>query len=188
MKWLLDLEVRVAQSGGHVEVGELPTIDADPLQMRQMLQNLIGNALKFRRKDVAPVVSITGNIIAETASCEIRVEDNGIGFDIKYLSRIFAPFQRLHTRQQYEGSGMGLAICRKIVERHRGKITASSVPGQGAIFIISLPVKQGGATESAVICFLVHGKVNRRYSVSILATPTERKVRDDNRNCQSFAC
>jgi PAS domain S-box-containing protein len=142
-----DLEVRVAQSNGHVEVGELPTIEADPLQMRQMLQNLIGNALKFRRKDVAPVVNITGKIIAETASCEIRVEDNGIGFDIKYLSRIFAPFQRLHTRQQYEGSGMGLAICRKIVERHRGKITASSAPGQGAIFIISLPVKQGGATE-----------------------------------------
>ena len=76
------------------------------------------------------------------------MEDNGIGFDTKYLDRIFAPFQRLHTRQQYEGSGMGLAICRKIVERHKGKITASSVPGQGATFIITLPVKQEGATEA----------------------------------------
>ena len=142
-----DLEVRVAQSGGYVEIGKLPTIDADPLQMRQMLQNLIGNALKFRRKEVTTVVKITGNLIAGTPLCEIRVEDNGIGFDIKYLNRIFAPFQRLHTRQQYEGSGMGLAICRKIVERHKGKITASSVLGQSAIFITTLPVKQGGSTE-----------------------------------------
>ena len=143
-----DLEVRVAHSGGRVEVGKLPTIDADPLQMRQMFQNLIGNALKFRRKEVLPIVKITGNLETGAHTCEIRVEDNGIGFETKYLDRIFAPFQRLHTRQQYEGSGMGLAICRKIVERHKGKITASSVPGQGATFVITLPVKQEGATKA----------------------------------------
>ena len=143
-----DLEVRVAHSGGRVEVGELPTIDADPLQMRQMFQNLIGNALKFRRKEMLPIVKVTGNLETGARACEIRVEDNGIGFETKYLDRIFAPFQRLHTRQQYEGSGMGLAICRKIVERHKGKITASSVPGQGATFVITLPVKQEGATKA----------------------------------------
>lgn len=137
-----DLEVRVAHSGGQVHVGVLPTIEADPLQMRQLLQNLIGNALKFHRAGEAPVVNISGTILSDRDKCEIRVEDNGIGFDVKYLSRIFAPFQRLHTRQQYEGSGMGLAICRKIVERHRGTITATSVLGQGATFIIKLPVRQ----------------------------------------------
>ena len=95
-----------------------------------------------------PIVKITGNLETGAHTCEIRVEDNGIGFETKYLDRIFAPFQRLHTRQQYEGSGMGLAICRKIVERHKGKITASSVPGQGATFVITLPVKQDGVTEA----------------------------------------
>jgi len=145
---VVDLEVRVAHSGGRVEVGELPTIAADPLQMRQMFQNLIGNALKFRRKEMLPIVKVTGHLETGARACEIRVEDNGIGFETKYLDRIFAPFQRLHTRQQYEGSGMGLAICRKIVERHKGKITASSVPGQGATFVITLPVKQEGATEA----------------------------------------
>ena len=138
---VVDLEIRVTQSGGRVEVGTLPLIDADPLQMRQLFQNLIGNALKFRKPGVAPVVKVTA--IAENSWCEIRVEDNGIGFDTKYLSRIFAPFQRLHARQQYEGSGMGLAICRKIIERHKGRITATSVPEQGATFVITLPVKQG---------------------------------------------
>jgi len=139
---VVDLEVRVAQSGGRVQVLPLPTIAADLSQMRQLFQNLIGNALKFRRKDVAPVVTIAGSLTRNDSWCEIRVEDNGIGFDPKYLSRIFAPFQRLHTRQQYEGSGMGLAICRKIVERHKGRISATSVPGQGATFVISLPVNQ----------------------------------------------
>lgn len=137
-----DLEVRVAQSGGCVRVSTLPTVEADPLQMRQLLQNLIGNALKFHQAGAAPIVKIAGVLIRDDCWCEIRVEDNGIGFDTKHLGRIFAPFQRLHTRQQYEGSGMGLAICRKIVERHKGTITATSVPGQGATFIITLPVKQ----------------------------------------------
>lgn len=142
-----DLEVGVAQSGGRVEVGALPTIDADPLQMRQLLQNLIGNALKFRQPDVAPNVTVSGTLTRGDSRCVIRVEDNGIGFDPKYQNRIFAPFQRLHTRQQYEGSGMGLAICRKIVERHNGTITATSEPGQGAIFMITLPVTQGQTRE-----------------------------------------
>ena len=155
-----DLEVRIEQTGGCVEIGELPTIDADPSQMRQLFQNLIGNALKFHRPEEKPVVKIYsknysltgGSFIIEGKqihtdgdnSCEIVIEDNGIGFEEKYLDRIFTVFQRLHGRAEYEGSGIGLAVCRKIVERQGGTITASSQPGKGSAFFITLPVKQFG--------------------------------------------
>jgi len=149
---LSDLEVRSQQSGGRVEVGELPTIDADPVQMRQLLQNLISNALKFHRDAEPPVVKIYSQLLdrerkpveagAVAELCQIVVEDNGIGFDEKYLDRIFNVFQRLHSRSEYEGTGMGLAICRKITERHGGSITAKSTPEHGAKFIVTLPVKQ----------------------------------------------
>jgi signal transduction histidine kinase len=141
-----DLEVRVQQSGGSVELDELPTVEADEVQMRQLLQNLIGNALKFRRPEEPPIVRVR----AETATnnhCEISVEDNGIGFDEKYLDRIFTPFQRLHPRGEYEGTGMGLAVCRRIVERHGGEITARSAPGEGTTFIVTLPLNQQGDME-----------------------------------------
>ncbi|HTV40363.1 MAG TPA: PAS domain-containing protein [Candidatus Sulfotelmatobacter sp.] len=146
-----DLEARIEMTKGRVEQGELPTIDAEPLQMRQLLQNLLGNALKFRRPDVPPVVKIEARVFSgdlpqappDTANqnwCELTVSDNGIGFDEKYLDRIFNVFQRLHTRNEYEGTGMGLAIARKIVVLHGGIITARSTPGQGAAFIATLPV------------------------------------------------
>jgi signal transduction histidine kinase len=150
---LSDLEVCIQHNKGHVDVGELPTIDADPIQMRQLLQNLISNALKFHRDEEPQVVKIYtqrienqenpprgGSAVAE--HCQIIVEDNGIGFDEKYLDRIFNVFQRLHSRSEYEGTGMGLAICRKIAERHGGSITAKSTPGQGAKFIVTLPIQQ----------------------------------------------
>jgi PAS domain S-box-containing protein len=137
-----DLESTIKQTGATVTVGELPVIDADPPQMRQLLQNLVSNALKFRRADVAPVVSIQGSIDSEGRRCEVRVEDNGIGFDEKYLGRLFNLFQRLHGRSQYEGTGIGLAICRKIAERHGGSIRARSTPGQGSTFIVTLPLRQ----------------------------------------------
>jgi signal transduction histidine kinase len=148
-----DLEVRLEQSGGRVVVEALPAIEADPLQMRQLLQNLLGNALKFHRPDVPPVVTVRSRrspgeaagadgIVATPERCELLVEDNGIGFDEKYLDRIFAPFQRLHGRGEYEGTGIGLAVCRKIAERHGGRITATSTPGQGATFSVTLPVSQ----------------------------------------------
>ena len=140
---LSDLETRIEQVGGRVEVGDLPTIEADPTQMRQLLQNLIGNALKFHKKDEAPLVKVyAGSLDGRDGGCQIIVEDNGIGFDEKYLDRIFQVFQRLHGRSEYEGSGIGLATCRKIVERHRGSITAKSVPEQGATFIVTLPARQ----------------------------------------------
>ncbi|HEX8237551.1 MAG TPA: PAS domain S-box protein [Abditibacteriaceae bacterium] len=147
-----DLSQRVEESGGRIEIGALPTIEADASQMRQLLQNLIGNALKFRRADVAPVIRLhtvegwpcpdANKGSAGEEQCRFVVEDNGIGFDEKYAERIFSPFERLHSQRQYEGTGIGLAICRKIVERHGGYITARAVPGQGAGFTITLPVRQ----------------------------------------------
>jgi signal transduction histidine kinase len=157
-----DLEVRVEKSGAKVQVGELPTLEADPMQMRQLFQNLIGNALKFHEPGAKPVVQIAGKIRTGEKEggdtsllrrraiggdsgvepfCELTVQDNGIGFDEKYLDRIFAVFQRLHGRQEYEGTGIGLAVCRRILDRHRGSITAKSKPGKGATFHVTLPLQ-----------------------------------------------
>lgn len=153
-----DLDARLHQTDGAVHIGELPTIAADAVQMRQLLQNLIGNALKFHRPGVPPVVRVEGRVAPQNgaaadaaARCELIVEDNGIGFEPVYAARIFDLFQRLHGRDAFEGTGMGLAICRKIVERHGGTIAAESSPGQGARFVITLPVEQeeaGGAGGS----------------------------------------
>ncbi len=137
-----DLEVRIQEVGGRVDVENLPRIEADPTQMRQLLQNLVANALKFHRQDQPPVVKVYAGNAHHNGVCQIFVEDNGIGFDEKYLNRIFHVFQRLHGRSEYEGSGVGLATCRKIVVRHGGRITARSTPGQGATFIVTLPVRQ----------------------------------------------
>jgi PAS domain S-box-containing protein len=147
-----DLEGRMAETGGKIEIDALPSIEADPTQMRQLLQNLIGNALKFHKPNEPPQVKVSGSIkSASPASCEIVVTDRGIGFDEKYLDRIFAVFQRLHGRSEYEGTGMGLAICRRIVERHGGSITARSKPGEGATFIVTLPVEQPPSPSQAAV-------------------------------------
>jgi signal transduction histidine kinase len=136
-----DLESRIEKSNGRVVIGPLPVIDADASQIHQLLQNLIGNALKFHAADRTPVVKVSSEKIDENF-CQINVADNGIGFDMQYLDRIFKPFQRLFSRETYEGTGMGLAICRRIVERHSGTITANASPGKGATFIIRLPIHQ----------------------------------------------
>ena len=148
-----DLETRIEQSDGEVEIGDLPVIDADQLQMRQLFQNLIANALKFRKSDTPPHVKLSSEKFSGESSDEgpttddgyvrIFVSDNGIGFDEKYLDRIFTPFQRLHGRNVYEGTGIGLAVCRKIVERHGGTLTAKTKVGEGATFIVTLPTTQG---------------------------------------------
>jgi signal transduction histidine kinase len=144
-----DLEERIHRTNGRVELGPLPTIEADPLQMRQLLQNLIGNGLKFTRPGAPPVVKVASRQLSpaerngdSVPSWEISVSDNGIGFEEVYLDRIFELFQRLHGRQEYEGTGMGLAICRKIVQRHGGTITARSMPERGATFLVHLPQRQ----------------------------------------------
>ena len=145
-----DLEVRIEETGGRVDVMDIPTIEADPIQMRQLIQNLIGNALKFHRSGEAPVVTVRGSLLngqtngvhPEEETLRLTVEDNGIGFDETYLDRIFTVFQRLHGRGEYDGSGVGLAVCRKIVQRHSGTITARSEPGRGSTFVTTLPVNQ----------------------------------------------
>jgi two-component system sensor kinase FixL len=145
-----DLEVQIQQVQGRVELGRMPSIMADPLQIRQLLQNLIGNALKFRREDEPPVVRVHARFVGDREGraardsaageqCRLVVEDNGIGFEEKYAQRIFGVFQRLHTREAYPGTGIGLAICKKIAERHGGSITAQGTPGQGAVFTVLLP-------------------------------------------------
>lgn len=138
---LSDLDFAIERAGGRVELGELGVIDAEPLQIRQLLQNLIGNALKFSRDGVPPLVRVWGKE-APGDLYEIHVEDNGIGIDPKYTERIFTVFERLNPREKYEGTGIGLAICRKIAERHGGGIVVQSQPGQGSTFVVRLPAKQ----------------------------------------------
>lgn len=144
---LSNLETRIKETGGSVELGNLPTLEGDHVQLVQLFQNLFGNAFKFCRESQTPLVRVYSGFLQKgersgSDQHEIYVEDNGIGFDEKYLDKIFIPFQRLHGRIEYEGVGMGLAICRKIVERHNGTITAKSVPGKGSTFIVRLPGEQ----------------------------------------------
>jgi signal transduction histidine kinase/ligand-binding sensor domain-containing protein len=133
-----DLEVRIQSTGGRVELGDLPQASGDAVQLRQLFQNLVGNALKFHRDGELPVVRVSATR-GDDGMLEIRVQDNGIGFEEKDAERIFLPFQRLHGRSQYEGTGIGLAICQKIVERHGGTIRAESSPGVGTSFVLTLP-------------------------------------------------
>ncbi|MBL7554946.1 MAG: PAS domain S-box protein [Bdellovibrionaceae bacterium] len=141
-----DLEIRIEQTAGTVNISNLPDIDADPTQMHQLFQNLISNALKFHKPDCPPIVTISANVDDKT--CAITIADNGIGFEQKYADRIFTIFQRLHGRHEYEGTGIGLAVCRKIIDRHGGRIVAQSELGKGSTFIIYLPIKQH--TESTL--------------------------------------
>lgn len=136
-----DLETRVKDTGATIKVGHLPVVSSDPTHMRQLFQNLIGNAIKFQQPGIPPVVDIKAR--RKRDGSEITITDNGIGFDEKYLDRIFAVFQRLHERSSYEGTGIGLAVCRKIVEQYNGTITASSTKGKGSTFIVWLPIKKG---------------------------------------------
>lgn len=138
-----NLEIRIKETGGSIEVGDLPKIHGDRLQMIQLFQNLIANAIKFHREGEYPRVKIYSRFVENGSggrgAYEIYVEDEGIGFDRKYADRIFLPFERLVRRGEFEGVGMGLAICKKIVERHGGTISVKSSPGKGASFILKIP-------------------------------------------------
>lgn len=150
-----DLSVAVAERGAVVECTDLPVVTGDKVQLRQLFQNLLSNALKFHRPGITPRIQVSARRlpVAELPTSvqntiphstkqvfhEISVADNGIGFDEKYLDRIFQVFQRLHGRQHYPGSGVGLAICRKVANNHRGELTAESQPGQGSTFKLYLP-------------------------------------------------
>jgi PAS domain S-box-containing protein len=139
-----DLELRI-EEGGAIDVGPLPVCLVDEPQMRQLFQNLLGNGLKFRHPDRLPEVRVRAEGCAPPApgndgAWKIVVEDNGIGFDPKYLDKLFVPFSRLHGKFEYAGTGIGLAVCRKIMQRHAGSICAEGVPGQGARFVLTLPL------------------------------------------------
>lgn len=143
---LSDLETRIQELEAHVLVAELPVIDADATQMRQLFLNLLSNGLKFHRQNEPPEIQIECAMIPKrhtaVSLCQISVIDNGIGFDEKYADRIFVMFQRLHSRTQIEGTGVGLALCRKIAEQHHGTITAHSPNETGAKFVVTLPITQ----------------------------------------------
>jgi PAS domain S-box-containing protein len=141
-----DLDDRILESSGQVDVMVSGTIEGDPAQLRQLFQNLLSNALKFHRVGAVPLVRIRSHpVVLPSGADALRVEvsDNGIGFDEKYLDRIFVPFQRLQGRSAYEGTGMGLAICKRIVERHGGRLWARSTPGRGSTFEVIFPVSDG---------------------------------------------
>lgn len=140
---LENLEARIAQTKGTVVFNDLPTLEADLFQMGQLFQNLIGNALKYHRSGVPPCVQVDSTL-NKNGMWEITVEDNGIGFDEKHGDRIFKPFERLHGRSAYEGTGIGLAICKKIVDLHGGNIRVRSEPEHGSRFTVILPEKQNG--------------------------------------------
>lgn len=146
---LSDLEVAIKESNAQVEVGELPVIQADKSQMQQLFLNLLSNAVKFRKPGIDPHISVMYEHKDEFSEEHnekvgwqiITIKDNGIGFSQEYADKIFVPFQRLHGRSEYKGTGIGLSVCRRIVERHGGIITAHSKDGEGATFIIKLPVE-----------------------------------------------
>jgi signal transduction histidine kinase len=147
---LIDLELRIEESGAKIYVADLPELYVNPGQISQLFQNLISNALKFSRKDVPPEIHITYDISNKAGDhaangqqyCNICVQDNGIGFDESYMEQIFTLFKRLNDTNEYEGTGIGLAICKKIVEQHKGHIHAKSKINEGSTFIISLPITQ----------------------------------------------
>ncbi len=148
---LADLDYQVGRNNALVEKDDLPTIYGVSSQLRQVFQNLISNSLKFARKEVRPVITIKSELIAHKSFespkdekgeyCRITVSDNGIGFDEKYLDKIFIIFQSLNDRKTYDGTGIGLAIAKKIIEKHNGLITANSIEGAGATFVLILPLK-----------------------------------------------
>ncbi len=134
-----DLEIAITETAARISLGALPVVRGDPLLLGQLFQNIISNSLKFRSTSEAPRISIECKFPSD-GSAEILFRDNGIGFDEKYLEKMFKPFQRLHSISDYEGIGMGLAICQKITAQHGGEISAKSTPGDGATFIVKLPV------------------------------------------------
>ncbi|OIN58507.1 hypothetical protein BLX24_13100 [Arsenicibacter rosenii] len=159
-----ELSIQIEQTNTQLDIGKLPDILGDVTQLHQLFKNLIANAIKYQRPDVSPVIMISSRLVVGTeldeyplaeiimeskftdgrrrAYHEITIADNGIGFDERYRDRIFQVFQRLHGRSQYEGSGIGLAICKKVADNHRGAITAYSQPGQGSRFVVYLPLQR----------------------------------------------
>ena len=150
---IAELEIEVEKSNAKIHIGELPVVWAIPSLMKQLFHNLVSNAVKFRKRGVGPIVQIEAEKIYEPGPSEpvkpnnrirykVSITDNGIGFDPKYSDEIFVVFKRLNSYHEYEGTGVGLSICRKILEKHNGSIAAQSEPGKGSTFSFVLPEKQ----------------------------------------------
>jgi PAS domain S-box-containing protein len=150
---LADLQMLIEETRATISVGTLPTLEVDPAQMRQVFQNVLHNALKFRKPEVAPVITVYSHALP-SGEWEIRVSDNGIGFDEQYKERVFAVFQRLHSREHYEGTGIGLAIVRRIIEGHGGKVEVSSRPNEGTSLSFTLPGVAKIRTENTQVTVL----------------------------------
>lgn len=136
-----DLDLRIAEAKAEIDIdGDLPSVKGDRVQMGQLFQNLLANALKYRRSDVACRIGVSSTPGEQPDQCRIAVKDNGIGFEMKYADKIFGIFERLHSRQTYEGTGIGLALCRKIVQSHGGTITAEGDLSSGSTFTVNLPL------------------------------------------------
>jgi signal transduction histidine kinase len=147
---LSDLGARIEGLQAVVQVGELPTVHGNAFQIRQLLQNLLGNALKFHQPGVPPVIHISGTIIQDrrhTGSgkpgllCQIEIHDQGIGIPLEQLDKIFGMFTRLHRKDEYEGTGIGLAVCKRIVDQCGGAISVRSRLGEGSTFIVTIPTR-----------------------------------------------
>ena len=149
----MDLELVVEETSTHLRFGKLPVLEAIPTQMKQLLTNVISNAIKFRKPDVSPIISVEATEVNQGTKAKyelnkdgvyykIEITDNGIGFEQEYANRIFNVFQRLHGKSEYPGSGIGLAICKKIVEHHNGVIYAESTPDVGSKFVFIIPEKR----------------------------------------------
>jgi light-regulated signal transduction histidine kinase (bacteriophytochrome) len=137
-----DLQAAIASSGAQVvTAGPLPTVVGDEVQLGQVFRNLVDNAIKFRRPDRPPLVRVSAERDGEGWS--FAFADNGIGIDPQYFERIFGVFQRLHAREEYPGTGIGLAVCKRVVERHGGRMWVESSAGQGATFRFTLPAVSG---------------------------------------------
>ncbi len=137
---LLDLQASIKETGAKITGDNLPTVNIDPLQLKQLFQNLISNAIKFRGEQ-PPEIQVSAE--RENSEWRFAIKDNGIGIEPQYSERIFLIFQRLHTRKKYPGTGIGLPLCKKIVERHGGKIWVESEPGRGSTFYFTVPDKEG---------------------------------------------
>ena len=135
-----NLSASIAESGAAVTKDDLPAVSGDEMQLVQLLQNLIGNGIKYRKQNVPPAVHVSAK--RNGPDWVFSVRDNGIGIEPQYFERVFQIFQRLHSRSEYPGTGIGLSICKRIVDRHRGRIWIESVPGEGTTFFFTISLNE----------------------------------------------
>lgn len=135
-----EMELAIKEKNATIEVALLPTLNGNRLRLQQLFGNLISNALKYSKKEVSPQIRVTSELVDDQVMVSVR--DNGIGFEEEFSEKIFGLFERLHTRDKFPGTGIGLSICKRIAELHHGSISARSVPNEYALFEVVLPLNQ----------------------------------------------